>query len=309
MPESPTTLSVLLETTLLPRREAERIIAHVLQKSREFIITHPEYEVTKREASHIKNALKRRKLGEPMAYILGTQDFYGREFIVTSDTLIPRPETEMLVEEVLHTVLQGNLQTLVLLDIGTGSGIIPISVILELRQRKYTREDIHIFGTDISKNALRVAQTNAKRHNAEKDIVFLESHLLSSFLPPSPSFSSLSYYPLPATHYLCITANLPYVPTSYLQQKTNELTKGLAFEPTLALDGGSDGFDSYRKLLSQIAKLRTHRSEMPIHCFFEIGYDQELVATREIQQTFPNAKLCFTRDLAGHIRVVSFLIV
>lgn len=356
----------LQKTSSVEPREVELIMAHVINKSREFVIAHPGQEIMQNEKCKIKSHIKRREEGEPLAYILGHKEFFGYDFIVTPDTLIPRPETEILVEEILKFLKQrenplcrsadispfaggdnneeehlkplcsprraGHSPTsrqisplagedylplpplprggdesasrrgFTLFDIGTGSGCIITSIVKQLKNFQFPISNFQFFGVDLSEKALEVAKQNAKNHHAEKDITFLHSNLLEIFLS-SPSL--LPCHLSPVTCNQVIVANLPYVPTPYLKEKKTHLTKGLAFEPNLALDGGNDGFDAYRTLLAQIKQLHT-AYPASVQCFFEIGSDQQEIAKKEIQKVFPNAEPIFTNDLSEQVRVVSF---
>ena len=318
------TLSDILFSSPIDRTETEILLAHAIKKPREFVVAHPEYEITENGKWKMENFLRRRKDGEPLAYILGHKEFYGRDFLVTPDTLIPRPETEILVEEVLqHLASECEIATVpalprrdapagrlykkpthekipfLLVDIGTGSGCIITSIVKQLRNFQLPISNFQFFGIDISKHALCVAKKNAKKFGEEKNITFRKSDLLDCFLSPASPLP-------PVACHLSLVANLPYVPSSYLAKEKNLLTRGLAFEPTQALDGGEDGFDLYRKLLTQIQSLKKKNPDASLHCFFEIGYDQGSLSQKEIHILFPDTHVCIIPDLSGHARVVSF---
>ena len=203
-------------TTSIDHLDAELILSNVIQKERIFLHGHPEYELSEREKAKADNDLARRQNGEPIAYILGHKEFYGRNFRVTPDTLIPRPETEAIIDEIKSLAYVTSFphdETLEILDIGTGSGCIAITLALELPNSQVT-------AVDISTKALDCAQYNAQALGASNI-----STKLSNLFESTPE------------KYDIIVANLPYVDRNWdwLDQKT------LSYEPETALyakDGG-----------------------------------------------------------------------
>lgn len=295
--------------------DREILLAHVLKKSREFVLAHPEHPLTEKEKIKAERMIERRKNGEPLAYILGRKEFFGRDFFVTPDTLIPRPETELLVEMAVHALQNQTKETadpafehpsphkktkdtMLLIDIGTGSGCVVISIAKQMHRIEHEKFNIRYAASDISEKALLIARKNAKQHGVEKEISFFHSDLLEKF-------SSSSAFPF---HSVFVVANLPYVPSPYLRQVKTKDTQGLSFEPRLALDGGEDGFNAYRKLLLQMQVLHKHSPTIPLYGFFEIGYDQSFISQKEIRTLFPRACPRITNDLAGFARIVSFSI-
>lgn len=228
----------------------------------------------------------------PVQYERGWVEFFRLKFKVTHDVLIPRPETELLVDEVLSRIKNQELRikqkNITILDVGTGAGNIAISLAKNLRLH-LRGVKLNILATDISAKALKVAKQNAKFHKVEDKILFLQSDLLSS-LP-----SSLS--PLPFS--LIIVTNLPYVPTQripYLDSSVKD------FEPHIALDGGKDGFELYRKLFQQVNALQiTHRMCNQIMIICEIDYTHGELALNEAYKYFPNSKIEVKKDL-GHLQ-------
>ena len=175
--------------------DAEILFAHALKKPREFVIAHPEYRPTVWQHLKLKYYLQQRKKGMPIAYITGHKEFFGLDFIVNKHVLIPRPETEVLVEAVLHRLSEqrpanpeksgraelgaGSEQKILLIDVGTGSGCIPIATMKTLKQENAAAEQykkITVCATDISQDALIIAKKNAKKHDV--DITFLHGDLL-----------------------------------------------------------------------------------------------------------------------------------
>lgn len=256
--------------------EAEILLAQALQVSRVSLYSQPERKLTEEENSTFHQLLTRRLCREPLAYITGTQEFYGIKFYVNHRVLIPRPETELLVEEALKAARNyGNKGASVLIaDIGTGSGAIAISIALNLPQAK-------IYASDISTHVLEVARINCQQHNVSKQIVLLHGNLLE---------------PLPEPVHILI-ANLPYVRNSELKKLSPEVKD---FEPKSALDGGEDGLAKIYQLLGQVKdKL------LPNGCLLlEIGQGQEEVITSWINNHLPGAKIRLIPDLNTINRVV-----
>lgn len=184
--------------------DIELLLMHVLGKSKEFLFLNPDFTLSEEQANLLTDLVNRRKNGEPLAYLTGSKNFYGLNFKVTKDTLIPRPETEELINLVLKLNLNKPLKTI--LDVGTGSGCIAITLANELPEAS-------IFASDISKEALEIAKENAKTHNAK--ITFFESDLLKNI----------------QGQFDLIIANLPYVPEDAYKQNFEQLKS----EPKLAL--------------------------------------------------------------------------
>lgn len=199
---------------------------------------------------------------KPKQYQQGWAEFYKLKFLITEDTLIPRPETELLVDEIIKL----NPQTL--LDIGTGSGCIAISVAKNL-------PNIKILATDISKKALEVAKKNAKFHKVENRIFFHQRDLLEG-MQIAPEV---------------IVTNLPYIPTARLMHIDPMVTD---WEPKIALDGGEDGFELYRKLFTQMQQKNLY----PKYLIGEIDYTQAELVKQEAKSSFPNANIEVKEDLA-----------
>lgn len=209
--------------------------------------------------------------GEPTAYITGNREFYGLDFYVNPDVLIPRPESELLVEKALG--FAQNHPVFTIADIGTGCGAIAISLAQNLPQTR-------IYATDISDTALQIAELNSEKHEVSYRVSLLQGDLLD--LLPEPVD--------------LIIANLPYVRESDMPQVNT-----VNFEPDLALNGGPDGLDKIRRLIKQAGrKLR------PGGCLLlEIGQGQKEAVTALLRNIFPSAEIEVTPDLSGIDRVVS----
>ncbi len=251
--------------------EAELLLRHVLKISRTELYQELDHELSLEEDEIFWSLVERRRSGEPAAYITGHREFYGLDFYVDPNVLIPRPESELLVEKTLQ--LTQNRPAPIIADIGTGCGAIAISLALNLPQAK-------IYATDISPAALKVALFNCQKHGVENRICLLEGDMLD---------------PLPESVDL-IVANLPYVREAELSRINTH-----GFEPALALNGGLDGLGKIRKLGSQIGdKLRSGGCLL-----LEIGQGQGEAVTTFLHSLFPLAKIEVTPDLSGIDRVVN----
>lgn len=254
-----------LETGLL-------LISFGLQKPKTWILAHPEFLVNSEALASIKQFTLRLLKGEPLPYITNQQEFYGLPFIVSPAVLIPRPETELLVENAIKW-LKANPQARSVLDVGTGSGCIAITLAKTFSELIFT-------AIDISLDALKIAKINAERNDVMQHINFLESDLLFSV----------------DGNFDVMCANLPYIPTSKLRQ-----VNSLAYEPRLALDGGEDGLLLIRKLLLQAAG----HINSPGLILLEIEESTGEAALEVAKQTFPDAAIVLQRDLADKERLIS----
>ena len=250
--------------------EAELLLRCTLKIDRAALYTEPDRLLTKRQEDNYRQFIERRLQGEPSAYITGHREFFGLDFCVDKNVLIPRPETELLVEQTIARA--GNYQNPVIVDVGTGCGAIAVSLAIHLPQAK-------IYAIDISPAALKVARRNARKHNATGKITFLSGDLLE---------------PLPVSVDI-IAANLPYVLTTDVP-KVN--TSG--FEPMLALDGGEDGMDVIKRLI-----LQAKDKLQPDGCLLlEIGMGQSQATNELLENIYPSAKIDIVPDLSGIQRVV-----
>lgn len=258
------------------------LISHVTKKPREFFIAHPDYILSFGEYIRLRLAIYKRKSGIPIAYITGHKEFYGLDFEVNKYTLVPRPDTEILVEAV-NKELKIKNKEFVLIDVGTGSGCIPIAI------GKYSNRQIFkIISTDISKQALRIAKRNAKKHDIA--IEFYHGNLLE------PVLSQITGQPGNRT--TIITANLPYLTEQQFIEEPS-----IQHEPKSALVAEKQGLALYEELLDQIKK---HISNNDLIAFFEIDPAQTLSITAMIQTIFPAAKITILKDLSGSDRCVQF---
>lgn len=275
--------------TKLDPLDLELLIAYVIKKPREFILAHSEYFLDQKQIEKIKKYAKRRLNHEPVAYILGQKEFFGLNFKVNKHTLIPRPETESLVEFALHKIQHEicSEKNIAIIDVGTGSGNIIISLIKNL-EKSY-----NFFGIDISEKALAVAEYNAKKNNTTEKIKFIKSNLLNYF------FDHCSLLTEPCI----ILANLPYLSEKIYSKTLPNVKK---FEPRSALFSGIYGLDHYEKLLEQIKILNTKNKIL--YTILEISPEQKQKIEKIIKKYFPQAKIEFQKDLAKKWRFVSFSI-
>ncbi len=261
------------------RRDAQVLLAHVLEVERSLFYAYPEREVTPEQAKRFFQLIERRKADEPSAYLVGHREFYGHDFLVDKRVLIPRPETELLVEAALSSIRQklSNGQIPIVADIGTGSGAIPITIALEETCLPY------LYACDISTDALQVAQLNCQLHHIESRVHLLQGDLLA---------------PLPEPIDILI-ANLPYVGTEELEMLAPDV-KG--YEPPLALFSGSQGLDLLYRFCQEAAQpaiLNPHAIVL-----LEIGYSQREPLTQLLRQLWPHAQIVFKKDYAGWDRLI-----
>jgi len=206
-----------------PALESQVLLAYFLHVSREWIIAHPEFELNQEQASQLEIHLSRLLNGEPLPYITGVQAFYGLDLTVTPDVLIPRPETELLVEEAINW-LRDHPERRTALDMGTGSGAIAVTLADQI-------PDLELVAADLSPAALEVARSNAEKFKVEERIVLVQSDLWNKI---DGAFD-------------LIAANLPYIPSVELRKLAVS-----RHEPMLALDGGADGLQVIRDFLLEV---------------------------------------------------------
>ena len=208
------------KSILTHQLDSELIISKILRKKREQILANSDRSVSKNIIYDFDKLIKRRSLNEPIAYIFKKKEFWSKDFYVNKNTLIPRPETELLAEKIVDLFKH---KKLFILDIGTGSGCILLSILLELKKSKGV-------GIDISKNAIKVAIRNSKKFNLES----------------RAKFHIKSFVEITDNKFDLIVSNPPYIPTSELKNLADDIKK---FEPKIALDGGNDGLDVIRKVI------------------------------------------------------------
>ncbi len=268
-------------------RDARILLAHVIKKPIEFLIAHPEYTIGKLDNLKIKRLVKKRAQDIPLAYLTGHKEFFGFDFLVSKHTLVPRPETEVLVEAALKEIEKG----IILIDIGTGTGCIPISILKSSSPWKNSESIFPIlqsFAIDISKQALKIAQKNAAAHNV--NITFLRGNLLEPVLKNSELLALSSK--------LIITANLPYLTQEQFDEETS-----IQHEPHSALVAEDNGLALYKKLLNQIQFLISH-FQLHVSAFFEIDPSQAAQLSHYIQSQFPKVEIKTIKDGRENNRVL-----
>jgi len=256
------------------RLEAEVLVMNVMRMPRQSIFAEQETEVSAQQQEALNSLLARRYLREPLAYILGMREFYGINVFLTPSVLIPRPETEGLVEHALFMSMMGmESRELIIADVGTGSGAIAINLAIHLPAAR-------IFAVDVADEVLDVAAYNIRSHGVGDRVTLGIGDLLDAVPEPVD----------------LIVANLPYIPSDRIPTLQPEVQQ----EPVLALDGGQDGLDVLRRLLVQ-AK---NRLRCDGRLIFELSPDQVETAMKLAQNTFPQRKISLERDLLNHPRAV-----
>jgi release factor glutamine methyltransferase len=248
--------------------DAQLLLAEVLNVSRAYILAHGEETLTDEQIEAYEGLVRRREAGEPIAYILGRKPFYDREFIVSPDVLIPRPETELLLEWALQIADRDGARTVV--DVGTGSGALAVTFAA-------LRPQIKVYAVDVSEAALQVAQENARLN--EVQVEFLHGSLLQPLIERNIKAD-------------LVMANLPYIARDEVP-----LLEVSRYEPTLALDGGMDGLDLIRELLRQAPQVCSSGAMI----LLEIGADQGDAMLR-LGQAFAEVEL--RQDYTGLDRMV-----
>ncbi len=258
-----------------PGIDAEVLLGQATGLNRAGLFTWHDRELTPKQLSRFRTDTYRRAEREPLAYITGQREFFGLSFVVSPAVLIPRPETELLVEGVLQWCARaGAPVSPVLVDVGTGSGIIAVTLAAHLSGAR-------IFATDASAPALDVARANAMRHGVADRIEFLLGDLLEGLPQPVD----------------LIAANLPYVATPDWEVLMPEIRH---YEPRQALDGGSDGLDCVRRLLGMAPPALRPGAALLV----EIGAMQGVEAMALARSHFPTAKTELQQDYAGLSRLL-----
>lgn len=253
------------------RLDAQILLESVIKKDRAFLLAHGETPLTEDEQAHFAELIRLRATGEPIAYITGKRAFYDREIAVTRGVLVPRPETELLLEEALNFVKARPDAQVV--DVGTGSGALAVTLAANAPQAT-------VYATDISPMALAMTRYNAFLN--EVQLTSYEGHLLEPLIARDLKVDVLM-------------ANLPYIATDDLADLA--VSK---HEPRVALDGGPDGLDLVRELLAQAPAVCRDGALI----LLEIGADQGPATLALVQATFPNAKADILRDYAQLDRII-----
>jgi release factor glutamine methyltransferase len=251
---------------------AGAILCYVVGCDKSYIYTHDDYSLSKDEYDKYCEALKRRIDGEPLQYITGHQEFMSLNFAVGPSVLIPRQDTEILVEYIMEFV--GQKENVSILDIGTGSGCIAISLAHYIKGSR-------VLGVDISKDALELSRKNARSCGVEERITFLESNLFEN---------------VPMQKFDVIVSNPPYIPNRVIDTLDRQVKD---FEPKIALEGGEDGLDFYGRITKQSVDFLKPNGLLA----FEVGFDQAQDVAKIMESNFKDIKI--QKDLAGIDRVVT----
>ncbi|MCB0095360.1 MAG: peptide chain release factor N(5)-glutamine methyltransferase [Caldilineaceae bacterium] len=271
-----------------PQLDAQVILAYVLKRARSWLFAHHDHKLSAEEAEAYTDLIIRRSHHEPVAYLTRCKEFYGVEFYVDSRVLIPRPETELLVDAVLNQIEMFSEEMAIgehihMLDVGTGCGAIAVAVATNCPELK-------VYATDVSPDAIAVARENIKRLDKRLQITLLEGDLLS----PLANKVDLNRVDI-------IAANLPYINTTDYGTLEPDVRD---FEPKLALEAGPDGLDAIHRLLIQAPGVLKRGGVI----FLEIGSDQGAAVLDLIQELMPNAAFVNLRqDYNGRDRLVTIV--
>ncbi|MCB0062528.1 MAG: peptide chain release factor N(5)-glutamine methyltransferase [Caldilineaceae bacterium] len=258
--------------------DAQVILAHVLGVDRSWLFAHHEYKLNATQADTFTDLIARRMQHEPVAYLVGRKEFYGLDFLVDQRVLIPRPETELLVDAVLDFASDSAHERVVIADIGTGSGAIALSV-------AYHCEHAYLYAIDLSLDALEVAERNIARLDVRGQVTLAQGDLLT---------------PLPEPVHV-IVANLPYISSEVYSELDIDVRD---FEPQLALEAGPEGLDTIHRLLQQVNRYLLPGGAI----FLEIGYDQGTAVKNLAKRHFPQAqRISVRQDYHGRDRLVTIV--
>lgn len=266
-----------------PRVEAELILAYLIKLDRLQLILRREEEMLPAVGELFYRAVKRRTSGEPLAYITGEKYFYGYKFMVNREVLIPRPETELIIDGALswaETRSDGSNNKISGLDLGTGSGILAIILALKLPGATF-------WALDLSAGALQIAQKNAALHCIDARINWKQGNYCDALD---------SVYPRP--QFDLVVSNPPYISENEFERLPLNVK---SYEPAMALDGGDDGLDGYRSILKGLSPYL----QAPGLVLFEIGATQQEAVEALCRQSGLFSKIAWIYDLSGHPRVMS----
>ncbi len=263
-----------------PELKARLLLQHKLNVTREYLIINDTMQIEERTEKQYFEAIQEIIQGKPLQHITNKQEFMGMTFFVNEDVLIPRPDTENLVEEVINLIKKDRKEKnkeekVRILDLCTGSGAIAVSI------AKYV-EECKIIAIDISQKALKVAKTNAKINDTEEKIEFMQSDLFKNLNEKIHKFD-------------IIVSNPPYIETETIKKLDIEVQK----EPLIALDGGIDGLDFYRKIIENSGKFLNKNG----YLCFEIGYNQKQRVI-EILEKYKFKEIYCKKDIGDNDRVI-----
>lgn len=261
-----------------PRLDAEVLLAHLLQMERIQLYVNYDLPLKEDELVKYRELVKKRARRVPVAYLIGGREFMSLDFHVNSDVLIPRPETELLVEEIIKYCDDIGIDKPNIVDLGTGSGVIAVSL-------GYYLKEARVLGIDISSKALKIARKNIEKYQLSERIKVLEGDLLQPLISMNKNNVDI------------IVSNPPYISSGDL----GHLAPEVRVEPQLALDGGADGLNYYRKIIEQAPLILKKDGLLAI----EIGYNQFPAIKNIFDDKWSEIRVI--KDYSGHDRVVMSL--
>jgi release factor glutamine methyltransferase len=259
-----------------PQLDASRLLEHVLERDRSWLLAHGDETLHPPQQLAFEALVRKRASGVPVAYCTGTVGFYGRTFTVDERVLVPRPETERLVEGAIAWLRANGGENAVAADVGTGSGAIAVTLACEL-------PGLNVFGVDLAHETLAVARRNAAVNNVAQHVSFLKGDLAAPLVRFAP--------------FAAVLANLPYVPSAECAPAPDPVS----FEPLVARDGGPDGLDLYRRLVPALPALLAPRAYVAL----EAAPANARALADLARATFPDAAIRVERDYAGADRIVT----
>lgn len=261
-----------------PLLDAQVILCHILKVDRLYLIVNKDRVLTHKQILEYEGLIQKRACGVPVQYITGIQEFMGLEFYLEEGVLIPRPDTEILIEKILDSIDENDKYNII--DIGTGSGAISVSL------AKYVQNSC-VYSIDISQKALDIARINAVKNNVLPKINFLKGSLFE----PLENINLLERIDI-------LVSNPPYIPTEDIDTLQIEVSK---FEPRPALDGGEDGLDFYRVIIDKAPVYLKNNGLIAL----EVGHDQARRVVKLMEEKKKYVDIEITKDLADIERVVS----
>ncbi|RKD30882.1 peptide chain release factor N(5)-glutamine methyltransferase [Thermohalobacter berrensis] len=274
---------ILLENNISnPQLDVELLLSYTLNVDKVYIYTHRDEEVSNESVDNFLKLIDRRKQGYPLQYILKKQEFMGLDFCIEEGVLIPRQDTEVLVEKIINIVNNGHFKdrkVINIVDIGVGSGAISLSLVHYL-------EKAHVYSIDIDNKAIEITRKNSVRLGLEDKITLLKGNLFSPLTPLNLE-----------NKIDIIVSNPPYIPSQDIDTLQVEVAK---YEPRKALDGGIDGLDFYRKIIPESIKYLRKDGVLA----FEIGYNQGNEVANLIKESGSFKGVEVIKDLAGLDRAV-----
>ncbi|MFZ5968871.1 MAG: peptide chain release factor N(5)-glutamine methyltransferase [Bacillota bacterium] len=269
---------------MTPLLDAEVLLCDVLKMDRLYLYIHRDKELTCDQEARFQEMMQQRIAGKPVQYIINKQEFMGLDFYVEEGVLIPRPDTEILVEAVVNWIKEHGNQKVKIADIGTGSGAITVSLAVYI-------EKSHIYSVDISPIALEIGDKNARSHDVIHRIDFLHGDLFEPLIQKGLE-DSLDV----------LVSNPPYIPRHEIEDLQVEVA---AYEPRLALDGGEDGLNFYRRIISSAYVFLKNGGLLAL----EVGHDQAEVIKKMMEGQKKYANIEKIKDLSGIERVVTAMVV